>query len=80
MNKELIKHLRSITNLSQAELAKRVGISQSIISRVENGTIPMQLQTEQKILQVFVSEGVSVQDIALLHTIFESRKMKQRGG
>ncbi|WP_226619765.1 helix-turn-helix domain-containing protein [Cytobacillus firmus] len=77
MNKDLIKHLRSITNLSQTELADRVGVHQTIISRVESGTIPLHPKTEQALLRVFGEEGIGGQDIVLLHSIFESRKMKQ---
>ncbi|QGQ47252.1 helix-turn-helix domain-containing protein [Metabacillus sediminilitoris] len=76
MNTELIRHLRSITNLSQADLAKRVGVHQTLISKIEAGVIELQPHTEQKILSVFGTEGISGQDIALLHSVFESRKMK----
>lgn len=76
VNKELIKHLRSITNLSQIELAERVGVHQSLISKIENGSTPLQPEMEQKILSVFGSKGIGGQEVALLHSMFDSRKMK----
>lgn len=75
VNKELIKHIRSITNLSQMELAERVGVHQSLISKVENGSTPLQPEMEQKILNVFGLEAIGGQEIALLNSVFVSRKM-----
>lgn len=80
MNKDLIKHLRIITNLSQQVLSEKVGVHQSVISRIESGETPLKPELEQKILSVFGAEGVSGQDIALLHSVFETRKMKQVKG
>jgi transcriptional regulator with XRE-family HTH domain len=77
MNKELIKHLRFITNLNQTELAERVGVHQTLISKVEAGAIELQPKTEDKLLQVFNDEGITPQDIALLSSVFESKKMKK---
>lgn len=78
MNKELIKHLRSIAgNLSQRDLAEKVGCDQSLISRIESGVTPLQPQMQFKILQVFSDNGISTQDVILLQGIFQSRKYKQ---
>ena len=74
MNKELI-HLRSIWDLSQAELAERVGVHQTIISKIEKGVTPLQHHTEKKLMEVFSFE-VGMQNIVLLNSVFEDRKMK----
>jgi transcriptional regulator with XRE-family HTH domain len=77
MNRDLIKHLRFISNMNQTELAERVGVHQTLISKVEAGLIEMQPQTEAKLMQVFNDEGITPQDIALLSSVFESKKMKK---
>ncbi|MDM5249634.1 helix-turn-helix transcriptional regulator [Lysinibacillus sp. G4S2] len=69
MNKELIKHLRSITNLSQEELAERVGKHQSLISKIELGTAELTPQTQKAILNVFAEEGVGGLEIAVLNSV-----------
>jgi len=35
---ELFKYVRDKKNLNQAQFAKRLGINQSTVSRIENGT------------------------------------------
>ncbi|MGD6815495.1 helix-turn-helix domain-containing protein [Metabacillus sp. 113a] len=77
MDKDLVRHLRSITDLSQAELADRVGVHQTLISKIEKGETFIQSKTVKALLRVFGEEGISGQDIVLLHSIFVNRKMKQ---
>ncbi|PWW20223.1 helix-turn-helix protein [Cytobacillus oceanisediminis] len=76
MNVELIKYLRSITDLSQSELASKVGVHQSLISKIEKGIVPAQPETEFKIMQVFSDAGISTQDIVLLQGVFNNRRIK----
>lgn len=44
-----IKNMREIANLSQIELAEKIGITQSAISHLENGDISPSIATLQKI-------------------------------
>ncbi|KOS67119.1 hypothetical protein AEA09_14800 [Lysinibacillus contaminans] len=76
INKELIKHLRSIANLSQDELAKRLGVHQTLVSKIEAGLVELQPRTEQKLMNVFKAEGITPKDIALLQSVFTNRNMK----
>jgi transcriptional regulator with XRE-family HTH domain len=77
MNKELIKHLRFITNLNQAQLAARVGVHQTLISKAEAGLIELQSAIQDKLMKVFNDEGITPNDISLLSAVFESKKMKK---
>ena len=48
--------MRKINGLTQGELARRSGVSQACIAKVENGRLNPRLSTMVKILLVLVSE------------------------
>lgn len=50
--KQLIK-LRNTYNLSQTQLAKRIGTTQAVISRIENGTTNVGIDFLEKIARAF---------------------------
>ena len=50
--KQLIR-LRNTYNLSQAELAKKIGTTQAVISRIENGTVNIGIDFIDRIARVF---------------------------
>jgi predicted transcriptional regulator len=50
--KQLIK-LRNTYNLSQAQLAKKIGTTQAVISRIENGTVNIGIDFLEKIARAF---------------------------
>ena len=50
--KEFIK-IRSTHNLSQAQLAKKLNTTQSVISRIENGNVNISLDFLDKLARVF---------------------------
>ena len=50
--KQLIK-LRNAYNLSQAQLAKKIGTTQAVISRIENGTVSIGIDFLEKIARAF---------------------------
>lgn len=72
----MIKHLRLLCGLSQAELGTRASLHQTTVGKLESGVLTLTKATEQKLLFVFAVEGIGGQEIALLHSVFESRKMK----
>jgi transcriptional regulator with XRE-family HTH domain len=75
MNTEVLKLIRILAKFSQAELAEKIGVHQSLISKIEAGTATLQPETERKIKQVFHDAGISEFDIALLAGIIhKSRK------
>ena len=49
---QLIK-LRNAYNLSQTELAKKIGTTQAVISRIENGTTNIGIDFLEKIARAF---------------------------
>jgi predicted transcriptional regulator len=50
--KQLIK-LRNAYNLTQAQLAKKIGTTQAVISRIENGTTNVGIDFLEKIAKAF---------------------------
>ena len=50
--KQLIK-LRNTYNLSQTQLAKKIGTTQAVISRIENGTTNIGIDFLEKIARAF---------------------------
>ena len=63
---EYIRYLRKRAGLTQKELARRAGVSQSLIARIESGTVDPRLSTLRKILRVLeesVGGGVKAQEV-----------------
>ncbi len=52
---KLIKKLRQINNISQQELANITNLTQSTISRIENGDVDPPYSKYKKILEVLLS-------------------------
>ena len=50
---EQIIKLRNAYDLSQTELAKKIGTTQAVISRVENGTVNVGIDFLAKVAQAF---------------------------
>ena len=50
--KQLIK-LRNSYNLSQSQLAKKIGTTQSVISRIENGSVNIGIDFLEKVAKAF---------------------------
>ena len=62
---EDIRKLRKIVGLTQKELSKKAGVSQSLIARIENRTVDPRLSTVKKIIEAMVSlqEEKTIEDI-----------------
>jgi len=63
-----ISDIRKSQNLSQAELAEKVGVSQSTISRFEKGDLELSLQVLAKIARTL---DVTVREIVSQETFYE---------
>lgn len=59
----LVKYCRIFCGLSQTELAELIGVHQSLIAKIEKGTVPMQSITERKLLEVFSDMGMNAESI-----------------
>jgi len=57
---EMLKEARREANLTQQELAERVGTKKSYISRLENGNCDIQLSTLYRIFEQGLGRRVSV--------------------
>jgi len=63
---EDVKKLRKKVGLTQTELAKKAGVSQSLIARIERGSVDPRLSTLQKILSAMQEaneESLTAKDI-----------------
>jgi predicted transcriptional regulator len=60
-----IKQKRVELNLTQSDLAKRAGVSQPLIARIESGDVDPRLSTLRKIIEVF--EEVEKEDISVIN-------------
>ncbi|MHA1469219.1 MAG: CBS domain-containing protein, partial [Candidatus Asgardarchaeia archaeon] len=67
-----IKKMRLKAGLTQAELAKMAGVSQSLIARIESGSVDPRLSTLKKIIGVLTSTAMAE------HAISEILKMKNK--
>lgn len=74
MNYEILRHCRCLVNLTQKELAEKVGVNHSLISKYETGALPVNKQIEARILQVYSDEGLSVRDVLQIQMIFNKYK------
>jgi predicted transcriptional regulator len=67
-----LKTFRKKSGLTQQELAEKASLSQSLIARIEAGTVDPRLSTVRKILQVITSsqqKELKAIDIAVTHVI-----------
>ncbi len=64
-NVQDIKNMRKNAGLTQSELAKRANVSQSLIARIESGSVDPRLSTITKIIQAIesISKRKTVRDI-----------------
>lgn len=63
---EDIRRLRKRAGLTQAELARRAGVSQSLIARIERGTVDPRLSTLMRILRAleeYISEELTAKEV-----------------
>ncbi|MBS7610673.1 CBS domain-containing protein [Candidatus Bathyarchaeota archaeon] len=61
---EAIRRLRRTVGLTQKELAKRAGLSQSLISRIERGDVDPRLSTVKRIMHVIEESTVKEWQVA----------------
>jgi HTH-type transcriptional regulator / antitoxin HipB len=57
---ELIKEERLLANLTQEQLAEKIGAKKSFISRIENGHSDIQLSTLYKLIELGLGRKVSL--------------------
>ncbi|MRX52928.1 helix-turn-helix domain-containing protein [Bacillus idriensis] len=73
MDKNLIKKIRLVFGLKQAEIAERIGKTQAYIALLEAGSIPLKKEVEMDIKRAFHSEGVTETDMVILHELGKGR-------
>ncbi|WP_040416981.1 helix-turn-helix domain-containing protein [Cyclobacterium qasimii] len=56
---ELIKEERKLSNMTQEQLALKIGTKKSFISRIENGKSDIQLSTLYRILEIGLGKKIS---------------------
>ncbi|MEM1508850.1 MAG: CBS domain-containing protein [Thermofilaceae archaeon] len=66
LNPDELKALRRKAKLTQTELARRAGVSQSLIARIEKGSVNPRVSTLMKIysaLKEYVEEEVAIENV-----------------
>jgi Predicted transcriptional regulator with C-terminal CBS domains len=56
---EIIKEERRLSNLTQEQLAEKIGTKKSFISRVENGHSDIQLSTLYRLIELGLGKKIS---------------------
>ena len=74
MNVEVIKTIRRMSNLDQIEFSEKVGISFSLVGKIESGNASLTKRTVSKIMHAF---RLTEQDIADLESVVEHLKKEQ---
>ncbi|UAL53510.1 helix-turn-helix domain-containing protein [Metabacillus dongyingensis] len=75
MQKDVLRNVRLLAEMTQQQLAIKTGVHHTLLSKIESGKVPLQPVLEQKILKAVGEAGVSGNDITMIHSLFESRKM-----
>jgi ribosome-binding protein aMBF1 (putative translation factor) len=57
---ELIREERRLANITQEQLAERIGAKKSFISRIENGQSDIQLSTLYRLLEIGLGKKVEL--------------------
>lgn len=72
---ESLKLLRILAcDMTQKELADRLGVTQGLISKVENGTVPMSQEIKQRVKAIFVSAGISEEHANQLTALIQEKE------
>jgi transcriptional regulator with XRE-family HTH domain len=74
VNKDVLKLVRKLAGMTQKELAQKIGVHDSFISKLETGNKKLIPATERKIKEAFYDAGITEIDIALLIAVIHSRK------
>lgn len=67
----LLKYCRTFLGLTQKDLSELIGVHDSLISKIEAGAIPMQPDTERKLLEVFSEMGMDADSILRVKQMIE---------
>ena len=70
----LVKWCRLYCNLSQKELAELIGVHQTLVSKIEEGTVPLKQETEHKLLEVFAEMGMDTETILKVKQVLNEIK------
>ena len=65
---EDLRRIRKLLKLTQKELAKRAGVSQSLIARIENKGVDPRLSTIKKIIEALVKDKEEKTAVDIMHT------------
>ncbi len=58
-----VRSARAILGLSQDQFARRIGLTQKSVHRIEQGTVEPKLQTILKIQRFWTEQGIAFEDL-----------------
>ena len=76
LTSESVKFIRLLTDLTQNELAEKLRVDRSLISRIEAGERTITPALVRQLNEVFYLKGWSESDLSLIYEVIKSRKLK----
>lgn len=75
----LIRYCRQLANMTQKQLAMRLNVHDSLVSKWESGVVPTTNDTEEKLMKVFIESGIDAEVIYQVNSII-SKQVKNKVG
>ncbi len=74
----MIKNLRNLVGWSQTDLAEKLDVHQTLVSKLEAGLVELRTETEERLYKVFDDAGIGFDDVMLLQSVFSASKLKAK--
>ena len=76
LTSESVKFIRLLTDLTQNELAEKLKVDRSLISRIEGGKRTITPTLVRQLKEIFHLKGWSESDLFLIYEVIKIRKLK----
>ena len=76
LTSESVKFIRLLTDLTQNELAKKLRVDRSLISRIEAGERTITPALVRQLKEILYLKGWSESDLFLIYEVIKIRKLK----
>jgi len=76
LTSESVKFIRLLTELTQNELAEKLRVDRSLISKIEAGERNITPTLVRELKEIFYLKGWSESDLFLIYEVIKNRKLK----
>jgi len=76
LTSESVKFIRLLTDLTQSELAEKLRVDRSLISRIEAGERTITPTLVRQLKEILYLKGWSESDLFLIYEVIKIRKLK----